>query len=101
MCIKRKILDEYVTLDVETTGFNPEKDQIIEVAVCKVKDGNIVDEYTAFVNSKQPIHQSINGFTNNKLNNAWTEMDQSQLETLQKKKLTASQQLICKQITEW
>lgn len=38
---------------------------------------------------------------NNKLNNAWTEMDQSQLETLQKKKLTASQQLICKQITEW
>ena len=71
MCIRR-ILNEYVVLDIETTGFNPEKDQIIEVAVCKVKDGNIVDEYTAFVNSKQPIHQSINGFTNDKLNNAET-----------------------------
>lgn len=38
---------------------------------------------------------------NNKLNNAWTAQDQSQLEILQKEKLTASQQLICKQITEW
>ena len=72
MCIKRRILNEYVVLDIETSGFNPEKDQIIEVAVCKVKDGNIVDEYTAFVNSKQPIHQAINGFTNDKLNNAET-----------------------------
>ena len=58
--------------EIETEGFNTEKDQINEVAVCKVKDGNIVDEYTAFVNSKQPIHQSINGFTSDKLNNAET-----------------------------
>ena len=38
---------------------------------------------------------------NNKLNNAWTGQDQLQLEILQKERLTASQQLICKQITEW
>ena len=75
MCIKRKILDEYVTLDVETTGFNPEKDQIIEVAVCKVKDGNIVDEYTAFVNPKEvipPVTAEITKITNDMLKEAET-----------------------------
>lgn len=49
MCIKRRILTEYVVLDIETTGFNPQKHKIIEIAVCKVKDGNIIDEYTTFV----------------------------------------------------
>ncbi len=63
MCIKRRILTEYVTLDIETTGFNPQKHKIIEIAICKVKDGNIVDEYTSFVNPKQPIHYAITEIT--------------------------------------
>ena len=63
MCIKRRILNEYVVLDIETSGFNPEKDQIIEEAVCKVKDGNNVDEYTTFINPKQPKHQAITEIT--------------------------------------
>ena len=74
MCIRR-ILNEYVVLDIETTGFNPEKDQIIEVAVCKVKDGNIVDEYTAFVNPKEvipPVTAEITKITNDMLKEAET-----------------------------
>ena len=75
MCIKRRILTEYVTLDIETTGFNFKKHKIIEIAVCKVKDGNIVDECTFFVNPKEPIHQAvteITGITNDELEKAET-----------------------------
>lgn len=38
---------------------------------------------------------------NNRLNKAWTEEDQLQLEQLKERQLTASQQLIWKQIMEW
>lgn len=38
---------------------------------------------------------------NNKINQAWTEGDQRQLEELKRENLTASQQLIYKQILEW
>jgi len=38
---------------------------------------------------------------NNKLNNAWSERDQLQLENIQKECLTASQKIICRQIAEW
>lgn len=38
---------------------------------------------------------------NNKINQAWTEGDQMQLEELKRENLTASQQLIYKQILEW
>ena len=38
---------------------------------------------------------------NNKINQAWTEGDQRQLEELKRENLTASQQLIYKQIMEW
>lgn len=75
MCIKRRILTEYVTLDIETTGFNFKKHKIIEIAVCKVKYGNIVDERTFFVNPKEPIHQAITeitGIRNNELEKAET-----------------------------
>ena len=38
---------------------------------------------------------------NNKINQAWTEGDQRQVEELKRENLTASQQLIYKQILEW
>ncbi len=75
MCIKRKISNEYVTIDIETTGFNVEKDNIIELAVCKVKDKKIVDWFTNFINPNKPIHEAITevtGITNNMLKGADT-----------------------------
>ena len=75
MCIKRRILNEYVTLDVEATGLNPEKHKIIAVAVCKVKDGNIIDEYTVFVNPKEvipPVTAEITKITNDMVKDAET-----------------------------
>lgn len=63
MCIKRKILNEYVTIDIETTGFNVEKDNIIELAVCKVRNKRIIDSFTTFINPKKPIHKAITEVT--------------------------------------
>lgn len=68
-------MNEYVVLDVEATGLNPEKDRIIEIAVCKVKDGNIIDEYSTFVNPEKtilPIITEITGITNDMVKQAET-----------------------------
>lgn len=75
MCIKRSISDEYVTIDIETTGFNVEKDNIIELAVCKVKNKRIIDSFTSFINPMKPIHKAITevtGITDNMLKDADT-----------------------------
>lgn len=75
MCIKKKILDEYVTIDIETTGLNLENDEIIELAVCKVRNKRIIDTFTSFVKPKKPIHEvvtEVTGITNEMLKDADT-----------------------------
>lgn len=47
------------------------------------------------------IEDTLRRLLNNKINKVWTEREQLQLERIQKGHLTASQQLIYKQITEW
>lgn len=47
------------------------------------------------------MENTLRRLFNNKINQAWTEGDQRQLEELKREKLTASQQLIYKQILEW
>lgn len=47
------------------------------------------------------VEKVLRRMLNNRINNAWTRQDQLQLEELQKEQLTASQQLICRQIMEW
>jgi DNA polymerase-3 subunit alpha (Gram-positive type) len=37
--------DKYVVFDIETTGFSPEKNKIIEIGAVKVIGGEIVDRY--------------------------------------------------------
>jgi len=56
-------LDTYCVFDLETTGFDPENDGITEVAVCKVKNGEIIDEYTTFVNPEKPIPFNVQELT--------------------------------------
>ena len=36
--------------DIETTGFSPVKNKIIEIGAVKVKAGEIVDHFSVFVN---------------------------------------------------
>lgn len=54
----------FVVFDLETTGFSPEKNKIIEIGAVKVVDGKITDRYSTFVNPKEPIPYKIENLTN-------------------------------------
>lgn len=57
----------FVVVDVETTGSNPEYCRIIEIALYVVKGGTILEEYTTLVNPRQHIPKFIvqmTGITN-------------------------------------
>ncbi len=55
--------DTYVVFDLETTGFHPEKNHIIEIGAVKVVDGRTVDRFSEFVNPKEPIPFHITELT--------------------------------------
>lgn len=42
--------DTYTVIDIETTGFDPNKDKIIEIGAIKVKNGEVVDTYSTLIN---------------------------------------------------
>ncbi len=52
---KAKAGAEFVVLDVETTGTNPEMADLIEIAAVRVKKGKVVDRWSTFVNPGRPI----------------------------------------------
>ena len=49
----------FVVFDIETTGFSSEKNRIIEIGAVKVKDGEVLDRFSTFVNPKTPIPYRI------------------------------------------
>lgn len=51
--------DSYVVFDIETTGFGPVKDKIIEIGAVKVVEGKIVDQFSTFINPEVPIPYEI------------------------------------------
>ena len=55
--------DTYVVFDIETTGFSPEKNTIIEIGAVKVADGKIQDKYSTFINPDVPIPFDIEKLT--------------------------------------
>ncbi len=54
---------DYVVFDLETTGFSPENNRIIEIGAVKVQNGEIVDRFSTFVNPKVPIPFRIEQLT--------------------------------------
>ena len=47
--------DEFVIVDVETTGTDPKMADLVEIAAVKVKGGKITDRWSTLVNPGRPI----------------------------------------------
>ena len=63
----RKVISEnesenYVVVDVETTGINPEKDQIIEIAAIKMEDNEIIT-FQELVKIEKGLQKEISELT--------------------------------------
>jgi len=55
--------DDFVVFDIETTGFSPIKNRIIEIGAVKVEKGEITERFSAFVNPQVPIPFEIEKLT--------------------------------------
>ncbi len=53
----------FVVFDLETTGFSPDKNKIIEFGAVKVVNGKITDRFSTFVNPQVPIPYEIEQLT--------------------------------------
>ncbi len=49
----------YVGFDLETTGLNPKYDKIIEIGAVRVKNGELVDTFSTFVNPARSLPTRI------------------------------------------
>ena len=53
------MIQDYVCVDIETTGLNPKSDKIIEIGAVKIRDGEIVDTFQSFVNPGRMLPENI------------------------------------------
>lgn len=57
------LLTKAVVFDIETTGFGPVHDKIIEIGAVKVVEGEIADTFSTFINPQIPIPYDIQQLT--------------------------------------
>ncbi|MCI5856100.1 MAG: PolC-type DNA polymerase III [Agathobacter sp.] len=62
-CKGQSLDDKYVVFDIETTGFSPKVNKIIEIGAVKVENGAITDKFSTFVNPQVPIPFRIEELT--------------------------------------
>ncbi|MBR6700977.1 MAG: PolC-type DNA polymerase III [Firmicutes bacterium] len=55
--------DEFVVFDLETTGFSPTANEIIEIGAVRVKGRKILDEFHSFVKPSEEIPENITELT--------------------------------------
>jgi DNA polymerase III epsilon subunit family exonuclease len=62
---------EFVIVDVETTGTNPEMADLVEIAAVRIKKGKITDRWSTFVNPGRPIFgNQMHGITDKEVKGA-------------------------------
>lgn len=67
------IPNNYVVFDIETTGLDPEIDEIIEIGAVKIKDGIKIDTFNSLIKPEYEIDEFITeltGITNEMVENA-------------------------------
>jgi len=62
-CKGQNLDQSYCVFDIETTGFSPKVNKIIEIGAVKVENGEIVDKYSVFINPEVPIPFDITELT--------------------------------------
>ena len=70
--------DRYVVLDVETTGLNPDKDEIIEIAAIKVVRGAELDRFHVLVRPEKRVGDKVvelTGITNDLLESQGVDLE--------------------------
>ena len=57
------MIENYIALDLETTGLHPSEDRILEIGAVKVVNGEITDRYETLVNPGMAISPRIQELT--------------------------------------
>ena len=61
-----KYVSDYTVFDLETTGVSPQTDKVIEISAIKVRNGQVVGEFSSLVNPMRNIPYGatrVNGIT--------------------------------------
>lgn len=61
--LKKLKLSSFIAFDFETTGLDPKKDRIIEIAAIRFEHGKPVDRFVTLLNPQQPIVPLITDIT--------------------------------------
>lgn len=69
----KEYVSSYCIFDLETTGISHKKDKIIEISAIKVKDGEVIEEFSTLVNPGMHIPYyatEVNGITDSMVKDA-------------------------------
>lgn len=55
----RKLVNDYVVFDLETTGFDCNQNKIIEIGALKYKNNELVDTFNILINPKEKLESKI------------------------------------------
>lgn len=61
--VEKKLVDDYVVFDLETTGLEPTTCEIIEIGALKYKNNELVEEFSVLIKPKSNISETIVGIT--------------------------------------
>lgn len=62
-CTNHSINDDIIIFDIETTGLSRETDRIIEIGAVKLRNMEVAEEFSTFVDPQKPIPENISKLT--------------------------------------
>jgi CRISPR-associated protein Cas2 len=76
---RKELLENYVVIDIETTGLSVNNDEIIEIGALIVKNNIVAEKFQSLVKNTKPIPKSIEeltGITNQLIEEEGRELDE-------------------------